>query len=76
MGPAGVEGGEVISELGVLGSCLWRAPDAPGSQHKLLSNSVAGWTFKTKHADIDEMSVVKGFGCFDTPHLIGDTNVQ
>ncbi|CAL5871563.1 uncharacterized protein PFLUO_LOCUS5816 [Penicillium psychrofluorescens] len=76
MGPAGVEGGEVVSELGVLGSCLWRAPDAPGSQYTLLSNSVAGWTFKTKHADIDEMSVVKGFGCFDTPHLVGDTNVQ
>ena len=55
--------GDVVSELGVLGSCLWR----PGC---MLENSLAGWSFKTKHAHVDEMSVVKGYGCFDTPCLI------
>jgi hypothetical protein len=36
----------------------------------MLDSSVGGWTFKTKYADVDEMSVVKGYGCFDTPYLV------
>lgn len=68
MGPAGVDGGDVVSELGILGTCLWRA--TTGKQCELLVNSLAGWTFKTKHADVDEMNVVKGLGCFDTPQLV------
>lgn len=67
MGPAGVDGGEVVSELGILGSCLWRTTEG---HCDTLQNTTAGWTFKTKHADVDEMSVVKGYGCFDTPHLV------
>jgi len=31
---------------------------------------VAGWTFKTKPVSVDEMSVVKGYGCFDCPLLV------
>lgn len=68
MSSAGIDGGEVVSELGVLGTCLWRR--APEGHCEMLHNSVGGWTFKTKHADIDEMSVVKGYGCFDTPYLV------
>lgn len=67
MGPAGIDGGEVVSELGVIGTCLWRKSRVACD---LLQNSVAGWTFKTKHEDVDEMSVVKGYGCFDTPRLV------
>ncbi|KAI9931379.1 hypothetical protein ASPWEDRAFT_169778 [Aspergillus wentii DTO 134E9] len=59
----GIDSGEVISELGIFGTCLWK-------QGEMLQNSVAGWSFKTKHEDVDEMNVVKGYGCFDTPLLI------
>ncbi|KAJ5633446.1 hypothetical protein N7490_009785 [Penicillium lividum] len=66
MSPAGIDGGEVISELGVLGTCLWQRTKG---RCEMLHNSVGGWTFKTKHTEVDEMSVVKGYGCFDTPYL-------
>ena len=69
MGPAGIESGEVVSELGVLGTCLWKRK-SPNGGCEMIHNSVGGWTFKTKHADVDEMSVVKGYGCFDTPYLV------
>ncbi|KAI9041823.1 glutathione synthetase [Aspergillus affinis] len=66
---SGLDIGGVISELGVLGTCLWkRAPD--GVTCDILQNTVAGWSFKTKYDYVDEMSVVKGYGCFDTPLLI------
>lgn len=69
MSPAGLDGGEVVSELGVLGCCLWKAkPSESGCE--MLHNAVGGWTFKTKYAEVDEMSVVKGYGCFDTPRLV------
>lgn len=70
MGPGGIDAGEVVSELGIIGTCLWQRSGACNRSYELLHNSVAGWSFKTKHADIDEMSVVKGYGCFDTPHLM------
>ncbi|KAJ5118217.1 hypothetical protein N7526_009854 [Penicillium atrosanguineum] len=69
MSSAGIDSGDVVSELGVLGCCLWKANPSDGGCD-MLHNSVAGWTFKTKHADIDEMSVVKGYGCFGTPRLV------
>lgn len=36
-----------------------------------MINSEAGWSLKTKPANVDEMSVVKGYGCFDSPYLVG-----
>lgn len=68
MGPAGIDAGEVVSELGVLGCCLWK-PKPNNAGCEMLHNTVSGWTFKTKYAEVDEMSVGKGFGCFDTPRL-------
>lgn len=68
MSSAGLDGGEIVSELGILGTCMWRKGSAHGCE--MLDNSVAGWTFKAKHSDVDEMSVVKGYGCFDTPYLV------
>lgn len=69
--------GEVVSELGVFGACLWRSSSsgssstsAPDGGCEMLQNAVAGWSFKTKSASTDEMSVVKGYGCFDTPCLV------
>lgn len=69
MSSAGIRSGRVVSELGVLGCCMWKAsPREPRCE--VLHNSTSGWTFKTKFAEVDEMSVVKGYGCFDTPLLI------
>ncbi|PYH96684.1 glutathione synthase [Aspergillus ellipticus CBS 707.79] len=64
--PQGIESSAVISELGVFGACLWRQTD---HGCEILQNATAGWSLKTKYTDIDEMSVVKGYGCFDTPLL-------
>lgn len=63
----GIYQGSVVSELGILGTCLWeRKQDGV----KVLSNGMAGWTFKTKPEEVKEMGVVKGYGCFDSPNLI------
>lgn len=72
VGSACLDGGKTVSELGVLGCCLWQRTTAQksGTRCEMLQNSVGGWTFKTKFAEIDEMSVVKGYGCFDTPRLV------
>lgn len=66
---AGLDVGDVISELGVFGTCLWEKSPTSGSC-QIIQNKVAGWSFKTKYDDVDEMSVVKGYGCFDTPLLV------
>ncbi|KAK1058660.1 hypothetical protein LTR74_013212 [Friedmanniomyces endolithicus] len=67
--------GPIVSELGVLGFALWRntrqegsGQDGPGKV-EILKNETLGWTFKTKPTGVDEMSVVKGYGCFDCPLL-------
>ena len=67
----GIYQGSVVSELGVLGTCLWERGGGEKGVEVML-NETAGWTFKTKPADADEMSVVKGYGCFDSPELVGD----
>lgn len=69
MSAAGLADGEVESELGVLGCCLWRT-QASESRCEMLHNSVGGWTFKTKFSGVNEMSVAKGYGCFDMPCLV------
>lgn len=71
--------GPVVSELGIFGTILWRKQgldgkektvDAPSADTlDVVSNVQAGWSFKTKSQDVDEMSVVKGYGCFDSPLL-------
>ena len=79
--------GDVVSELGILGTCLWRrrSSDAQTTDGgvsegvisdrtprgvEMLSNESVGWTLKSKSEDVPEMSVIKGYGCFDTPCLI------
>lgn len=61
--------GPIISELGILGTCMWRKR-SDGTLQEIMRNDKAGWTFKTKPASEDEMSVVKGYGCFDCPKLV------
>jgi len=65
--------GPTVSELGIFGVCLWKTKDRGGLQ-EILENFEAGWSFKTKPMDVDEMSVVKGYGCFDCPYLF-DQNI-
>nr|POE59063.1 glutathione synthetase [Quercus suber] len=67
MTPEGLYSGPVISELGVLGGCVWRCGHEGPPQ--VLKNDAIGWTFKSKPKAINEMSVVKGFGCFDSTIL-------
>ena len=62
--------GPTISELGIFGVCLWRSK--PQTHPEILENTEAGWSFKTKPASVDEMSVVKGYGCFDSPYLVDE----
>jgi hypothetical protein len=69
--PADQLPGPTVSELGFFGVCLWRSQ--PQSHHQqLLRNSEAGWSLKTKPQTVDEMSVVKGYGCFDYPYLVDE----
>jgi glutathione synthetase len=65
----GLYTGPTISELGIFGACLWRR-NSNGDGVEVMENFEAGFSFKTKRRDVDEMSVVKGFGCFDSPCLV------
>lgn len=68
--PRGLYEGPVVSELGVFGTCMWKKKDGGGAE--ILWNCQSGWSFKTKPTDVNEMSVVKGYGCFDSPFLVDD----
>lgn len=76
--------GLTLSELGIFGICLWKCTSPHRNRNRnsnsdpavipplLLKNSEAGWSLKTKPAAVDEMSVVKGYGCFDAPWLVDE----
>lgn len=68
----GVMADELVSELGVFGGCLWERKESSCEEEmcQVIENRIIGWSFKTKEATVDEMSVVKGYGCFDTPYLV------
>lgn len=68
MSPRGMYEGGVISELGVFGACLWRK--GSGSDCEMITSEPAGCSLKTKPETFNEMSVVKGYGCFDSPLLL------
>ncbi|KAK3714307.1 hypothetical protein LTR37_007893 [Vermiconidia calcicola] len=68
--PEALYHGAVVSELGILGTCLWQRRSGAGGELEIKHNEVVGWTFKTKPAGVDEMSVVKGYGVFDCPLLV------
>ena len=72
LSPQGVYRGEVVSELGVFGAVLWRmSKERKDKSVEILENRGAmGWSLKTKARHVDEMSVIKGYGCFDSPLLV------
>ena len=72
MSPRGMYEGPVISELGVFGVYLWRRKESEeqGKRAEMVEELEPCWSFKTKDASVNEMSVVKGYGCFDSPALV------
>jgi glutathione synthetase len=74
MSPRALYEGPVISELGIFGICLWRRKSGEESKGRreagIMEDYEGAWSFKTKDASVDEMSVVKGYGCFDSPALV------
>jgi glutathione synthase len=61
--------GPTISELGIFGVCLWRE-GRDGRTVEVIDNREVGWSFKTKPEEMEEMSVVKGYGFFNSPSLV------
>ncbi|KAI4122380.1 MAG: hypothetical protein LQ338_005853 [Usnochroma carphineum] len=64
----GLYSGPVVSELGVFGMCLWEGDEEKGLKIEEMGQGC--FSFKSKASDVDEMSVVKGYGCFDSPWLV------
>lgn len=63
-------GEPIVSELGIFGVCLW---ERSGNDFRnLLENYPAGWSLKTKPESVQEMSVVKGYGCFSGLYLLDE----
>jgi len=67
----GLYQGSVISELGIFGICLWRKKQ-DGHGAYIVTNRNAGWSFKTKVADIEHLSIAKGPAFFDSPYLVDE----
>ena len=56
--------GNVISELGVFGTILWR------DNGEILRNEHGGWLLRTKAKDSDEGGVATGFSSLDSILLV------
>ncbi|KAG0145279.1 hypothetical protein CROQUDRAFT_64015 [Cronartium quercuum f. sp. fusiforme G11] len=59
---------EVISELGVLGVCLYKTNDQ--NQLEFIHNVEAGHILRTKNSESDEGGIAIGISCLDSPYLI------
>ncbi|TVY73606.1 Glutathione synthetase large chain [Lachnellula suecica] len=70
MSPRGFYRGPVVSELGIFGICLWKRDENTEGRVEITQDLNPCWSFKTKSASVNEMSVVKGYGCFDSPALV------
>ncbi|CAN6641461.1 hypothetical protein TRVA0_018S02366 [Trichomonascus vanleenenianus] len=60
-----VYNGEIVSELGVFGSCLWNR-----ETKRLLHNEECGWLLRSKVQSSNEGGVAAGFGCVDGVYLV------
>ena len=66
-----VMSGEVIAELGVFGTCLWRRHRGAEEQaSEILLNGQAGYLLRTKGRDSNEGGVAAGFGAIDSVALV------
>ena len=57
--------GEVIAELGIFGTCIWRR-----NEREILWNSEAGYLLRTKGKESEEGGVAAGFGSIDSVCLV------
>ncbi|KAI4176227.1 MAG: hypothetical protein LQ346_007925 [Caloplaca aetnensis] len=64
----GIDSGPVVSELGTLGLCVW--DEGERDERKVKDFGQSCFSFKSKASGVDEMSVVKGYGYFDSPWLV------
>jgi glutathione synthase len=74
-----VVSGEVISELGIFGGCLWKVPTAGDVKEgeglvrpEILLNSEGGYLLRTKASGNDEGGVAAGFSSLDSVVLYDD----
>lgn len=65
-----VVSGNVISELGIFGTCLWDTK--PDGTINLLQNDEGGYLLRTKGRDSDEGGVAAGFSSLDSLVLCDD----
>jgi len=79
-----VVSGGVISELGIFGTCLWRASGSSAETKgekgndriEILHNEEGGYLLRTKGKDSDEGGVAAGFSSLDSLILYEDTAVE
>lgn len=64
-----LEGGSVICELGVYGSCLWRQ-GAGDAGNEIFESTNCGFLLRTKGDTSEEGGVAAGFGAIDSPCLV------
>ncbi|EXJ93121.1 glutathione synthetase [Capronia epimyces CBS 606.96] len=57
--------GNVVSELGIFGTCLWRNP-LRSARPQILHNAEGGYLLRTKGKESDEGGVAAGFSSLDS----------
>lgn len=67
-----VVSGDVISELGIFGTCLWRSGTRGREGLEVLQNEEGGYLMRTKARDSDEGGVAAGFSSLDSLILYDD----
>ena len=60
-----LKSGEIITELGVFGTCLWSSDG-----QKIIYNTNAGYLLRTKGRESEEGGVAAGFGAIDSVCLV------
>jgi len=65
--------GNVISELGIFGTCLWKNNQG-SSKPEILHNTEGGYLMRTKGKESDEGGVAAGFSSLDSLILYEEAN--
>jgi glutathione synthase len=84
--------GDVVSELGIFGTCLWKTPATPETKPELptatgkptmptmlpeiLHNEEGGYLLRTKASGSDEGGVAAGFSSLDSVLLYDEEHLQ
>lgn len=68
-----IASGNVISELGIFGTCLWRSK-VESRECEVMSNEEGGYLLRTKAKDSDEGGVAAGFSSLDSVILYDEVD--